>query len=101
MQFHRDWVAQNRPVIFRGATQHWPAFKKWQNNDYFRGKIGGNRVTVSVTPNGYADAALPIESAGANNETENYQFVMPHEEEISVDRFLNVLEATPETGMSL
>ena len=27
--FIRSYVAQNRPAIFRGAAQHWPAIDKW------------------------------------------------------------------------
>jgi len=36
LHFYRDWVSLNRPVIFRKAITHWPAFDKWQSNDYFR-----------------------------------------------------------------
>jgi len=95
LRFHRDWVAQNRPVIFRGAVKHWPAYKNWQDNDYFRKKLGNNLVTVSVTPNGYADAALPIENRPINAQDKKYQFVMPHEEQIPVSEFLKLLETAP------
>ena len=86
-------------MIFRGAIEHWPAFKRWENNDYFRSKIGSKIVTVSVTPNGYADAALPIIGGITNDENTNHQFVMPHEEEITVNQFLNLLEACPNKRM--
>lgn len=33
LQFHRDFVSWNRPVVFRGAIKHWEAFKKW-NRQY-------------------------------------------------------------------
>ena len=98
MKFHRDWISQNRPVIFRGAAKHWAAYKKWQDNAYFRKRLGTNLVTVSVTPNGYADAALPISPRDTNYLNKKYQFVMPHEEQMSVDAFLNLLEAAPNTG---
>ena len=54
---------------------------------------------MSVTPNGYADAALPIKEGHTNNKNIKYQFVMPHEEQMSVDIFLNLLEAAPEQGI--
>ena len=99
MQFHRDWIAQNRPVIFRGGAKHWAAYKNWQENGYFRKQLGSKNVTVSVTPNGYADAALPIKEVYRNNTSIKHQFVMPHEEQMSVDMFLNLLEAAPDQGI--
>ena len=101
LKFYRDWVSQNRPVIFRGAVKHWPAYKKWQDNRYFRNKLGQNQVTVSITPNGYADAALPIRDDLISARDLEYQFVMPHEEKISVNEFLNLLEAAPKKGITI
>ena len=59
--------------------------------------MGTKNVTVSITPNGYADAALPI--YGQDHDVPNYKFVMPYEEEMSVNQFLNLLEETPEKGI--
>ena len=60
--------------------------------------MGTKTVTVSVTPNGYADAALPINDPD-NDIVSNYKFVMPYEEEMSVNQFLSLLEETPEKGI--
>ena len=98
LDFHRNWVSQNRPVIFRGAVKHWPAFKLWQNNEYFLNKLQNNNVTVSITPNGYADAALPINKENKDEEKSQYLFVMPHEEQITVRKFLEILETSPGKG---
>ena len=35
LEFYREWVAPNKPVILRGLTQHWPAISKW-TPDYLR-----------------------------------------------------------------
>lgn len=35
LQFVRDYVAKNVPVIIRNATLDWPAISKW-NSKYFR-----------------------------------------------------------------
>lgn len=35
LEFVRDFVAKNVPVVIRGATANWPAVNKW-NSDYFR-----------------------------------------------------------------
>ena len=98
LEFHRNWVSQNRPVIFRGAVKHWPAFKLWQSNEYFRKKLRDNLVTVSITPNGYADAALPLHDDSFNDKNSKFQFVMPHEEQMTVEKFLDILEASPGKG---
>ena len=60
--------------------------------------MGSKIVTASVTPNGYADAALPL-SDKPLKDVDEYQFVMPHEESMSVNEFLNILEASPKTGI--
>lgn len=95
LKFYREWVACNRPVIFRRAVKHWPAFNNWKDNQYLRDKVGSKIVTASVTPNGYADAALPLSDEPLKDA---YQFVMPHEESMTVNEFLNILEASPKTG---
>ncbi len=33
LAFYRDFVATNRPAIFRNAVHHWPAIRKW-SDDY-------------------------------------------------------------------
>lgn len=35
LEFARDFVAKNLPVVIREATAHWPACTKW-NSKYFR-----------------------------------------------------------------
>lgn len=77
--FLRDWVNPNLPVVIQNAFNHWPALKKW-DNAYLRDKIGEKKVTVAVTPNGYADAVLED------------KFVMPEEREMQFSEFLDILE---------
>lgn len=77
--FLRDWVNPNLPVVIQNAFNHWPALKKW-DNAYLRDKIGEKKVTVAVTPNGYADAVLED------------KFVMPEEREMHFSEFLDILE---------
>ena len=35
LEFYRDFVSRNSPVVIRGATDQWPALKKW-THDYLR-----------------------------------------------------------------
>ena len=56
LAFYRDHVSPNKPLIVRGGIRHWKAFEDWQSDDYFRQKCGSKKVTVTLTPDGYADA---------------------------------------------
>ena len=60
---------------------------KWKFG--FRQKIGNLKVTVSVTPTGYADSAVfnPESDVG-----DSVKFLMPHEEEMTVNNFLDIIE---------
>jgi hypothetical protein len=29
LEFYRDWVATNLPVLIKGAVSNWPAIRKW------------------------------------------------------------------------
>ena len=35
LEFYRDWVATNLPVLIKGAVNNWPAIKKW-NLEFLR-----------------------------------------------------------------
>ena len=82
LEFYRNWISFNRPLIIRNAISHWPAKQKWQNNQYLLQKCDPKKIVkVSVTPNGYADA---IDTNG--------NFVMPHEENMSFEEFIHIIE---------
>ncbi|XP_060072391.1 bifunctional peptidase and (3S)-lysyl hydroxylase Jmjd7-like [Ylistrum balloti] len=80
LRFYREHVASNKPVVVEGALQHWPALKLWEES-YFRKKIGDVNVSVTVTPNGYADAVT------------DGKFVMPDERKMTMSKFLDELDA--------
>ncbi|KAI9550566.1 hypothetical protein GHT06_016442 [Daphnia sinensis] len=79
LEFYRNFVAQNRPVIIRNAFASWPALSKW-DIEYFRQHYGTKDVTVTVTPNGYADAVT------------DGHFVLPLEKVMPMNQFLCSLE---------
>ncbi|XP_046400151.1 bifunctional peptidase and (3S)-lysyl hydroxylase Jmjd7-like [Ischnura elegans] len=79
LEFYRDWVSPNLPVVIKGAVKHWPAIVKW-TNAYLRHTIGEKIVQVAATPNGFADAIA-----------DGY-FVMPEERQMAVKDFLSVME---------
>ena len=81
LEFYRNWVAPNCPVVFRGAVSHWPAITKWTSS-YLKSLVGDKQVDVAVTPNGYADAVRE----------DLDRFVMPHEEKMKIGELLDVLD---------
>ncbi|XP_035207935.1 bifunctional peptidase and (3S)-lysyl hydroxylase Jmjd7-like [Stegodyphus dumicola] len=78
-EFLRRWVSHNIPVIIKNAVSHWPALRKW-NASYLKSKLGGKPVTVSVTPNGYADAVF------------SDRFMLPEEKIMTFEEFLDIME---------
>ncbi|XP_069693428.1 bifunctional peptidase and (3S)-lysyl hydroxylase Jmjd7-like isoform X2 [Periplaneta americana] len=92
LEFYRNWVAPNLPVLMKGAVKHWPAIGKW-STQYFRNTLGEKLVTVAVTPNGYADAIATRTVLGPENEEhlEDY-FVTPEERIMPLTEFFNALE---------
>ncbi|GFO26854.1 Jmjc domain-containing protein 7 [Plakobranchus ocellatus] len=78
LDFHRNFVSQNRPLLINHAFDHWPALEKW-NENYLRSKLGEMPVTVAVTPNGYADAVY------------DGKFVMPEERVMPMSKFLDIV----------
>jgi len=84
LEFYRDWVSPNLPVVIRGGASHFPALNSW-TPDILRSRIGHAKVTVAVTPDGLADAP------------KGDQFVMPEERSMNMEEFLDIIE-DPETA---
>ena len=61
IEFLRDYVSKNIPVIITDIVCKWDAYKKW-DIEYLRNTIGNSQVTVSQTPNGRADAPLSLKN---------------------------------------
>ena len=51
LEFLREWVTYNRPVVIKNAINHWPAMKKW-SLEYLKHKLKEHPVSVAVTPTG-------------------------------------------------
>ncbi|XP_047519952.1 bifunctional peptidase and (3S)-lysyl hydroxylase Jmjd7 isoform X2 [Pieris napi] len=84
LQFHRDYVSKNIPVIIRGGCSKWSATHKW-NSQYFRQVIPNKEITLAITPNGYADGIT-------KDKTGIECFVMPCEVQTTMSHFLDMLE---------
>ncbi|XP_069355940.1 uncharacterized protein JMJD7 [Maniola hyperantus] len=88
LQFYRDYVSKNIPVVIRGGCAEWPAVRKW-NAQYFRKTLADKKVTVALTPNGLADG-ITHDAKGTE------YFVMPQEVEMTMSEFLDTLETKSE-----
>lgn len=77
--FMREFVSKNRPVIIKNALSKWRALTSW-SSDYLRKRLGSLSVSVTVTPNGYADAPV------------GDRFLLPEERIMSFDKFINIWE---------
>ncbi|XP_011662092.2 bifunctional peptidase and (3S)-lysyl hydroxylase JMJD7 [Strongylocentrotus purpuratus] len=83
LEFYRDYVTPNRPVIIENAFNDFPALAKW-SIPYFRERLQHKILTVAVTPNGYADAVC------------GDHFVLPEEREMTFSSFLDIMEGNSE-----
>src|SRR4051794_23234772 len=55
LQFYREYIAANKPVIIKNAFNNCNALKSW-NNNYLRSVIGDKEITVDIDPFGLADS---------------------------------------------
>jgi len=90
LAFYREYVSKNIPLVIRGAIKHWPAIGKWSIPN-FRKVLGDEKVSVAVTPNGYADAIV--------KQDDKEFFVMPDERLLTISTFLDTLENTKEDSV--
>lgn len=44
--FNRDYVANSRPCVIRGAVKHWAALEKWRDKEYLKRLSGRHPVSL-------------------------------------------------------
>ena len=79
LEFLREWVSYNRPVVIKNAINHWPALKNWSIS-YLKEKLKDRQVSVAITPTGYADAVYKD------------KFLLPDERTMSFGEVADILE---------
>ncbi|CAF0861149.1 unnamed protein product [Didymodactylos carnosus] len=80
LEFYRDYVSKNKPVIITNALNDWPALSKWSNS-YLREQLHDTRVTIDITPDGLGDAVK-----------KHKYFVTPLEEKMKFNDFMDIIE---------
>ncbi|KAL6770523.1 hypothetical protein ACKKBF_B31595 [Auxenochlorella protothecoides x Auxenochlorella symbiontica] len=91
LQFCREYVGPNRPVLVRGAVSEWPALTLW-NEEYLIRALGPTPLTISTTPNGRADALVPGPDGSAlDPDTGNPVFALPMESKVDIATFYQCL----------
>ncbi|KAH9117179.1 hypothetical protein LEN26_012763 [Aphanomyces euteiches] len=90
LEFYRDYVSKNIPVVITDAFDHWPALHKW-TDDYLVETLGDHHVTVDVTPFGYGDAVVDLDDKSV--------FVMPEERNMTFRDFVQILHDSQFDGV--
>lgn len=80
-------VRQRQPVLFKNAVSHWPALEKWSDEHLSR-VLGENKISVSLTPNGRADAIDAVEIDGQSQ----HCFLLPLTREMTFGEFLRCVD---------
>lgn len=96
LQFLRDFVKPNQPVVIEGLIDAWPARDAWRRSDDRLLELAGDStVTVNVTPNGRGDAVLePSDtSVVGTSSLEAAVFVKPEEVRMPFREFVDELHA--------
>ncbi len=106
--FLRDWVGPRRPCVVRGALEEWDCVKdgRWGRPAYLREKLAGRTVTISLTPDGRADAvrrfagdgAGGVAPPGAAGAGSREYFVLPDDHQLEIGAFLDHLREGGEGG---
>ncbi|KAG2777825.1 hypothetical protein Pcac1_g11809 [Phytophthora cactorum] len=85
LQFHREFVSRNVPVVLLNAmtSPKWQfAMANWQNDDHLNAKSGNHPVTVN------GDAPLASETPYWNFlDSDDDVFVMPEERDMPMAEF--------------
>ena len=81
LNFYREYVSPNVPVVMRKAQTEWNASSELWTNAYLRSAMGDREVHVAATPKGRADYIR------------NGKFVLPEERLMKFSEFMDVLES--------
>merc|ERR1711991_365061 len=92
-EFYKSYISKNRPCIIKNLCNHWPALKKWNDDDYIIDACGDKEISVNVTPNGYADALYNMKGVSRKGNATRKVFVKPLEEKMTMKSFLTSLKA--------
>eukprot|EP00210_Caulerpa_lentillifera_P005326 g5089.t1 len=89
LEFLRDYVSRNKPVILTDCINEWPALQRW-SIEYFSDVLGPKKLKIQTTPNGRADA---VSSIRTEDGTLVECFVEPYEEQMTFQEFLALLNS--------
>lgn len=78
--FHREFICKNFPCIITNAIDSWEALDSWQNPNYLIERMTDKKITVDLTPDGFADSI------------KNKYFIEPFQAEMNMKQFMNIQE---------
>lgn len=89
LQFLRDYVSPNKPLIISSATLHWPATTLWSSPDYLLNTLSASSVSLHLTPSGNADSLTPLPHS-----PHSPCFASPHVEKVPFKDALDAIRAS-------
>ncbi|XP_062146582.1 lysine-specific demethylase JMJ32 isoform X2 [Alnus glutinosa] len=92
LQFLRDFVSPNKPCVISDATLHWTALSSWSDDAYLARALSSAHVSVHLTPNGRADALVPLNSDDlASSSSSSLCFASAHVMRMPFPEALNLI----------
>ena len=79
MYFYKNFISKNKPCIIKNGINHWGALEKWDNH-YLIDKMNDKKITVDLTPDGFADSI------------KNKYFIQPYQETLKLNEFFKLRE---------
>lgn len=92
IEFMREYVSCNSPVLIDHVTSHWPALTIW-SNEYLKKKLENKSVSVAIVPDGRADAI--------KLHRDQQVFALPYEKTMPFDHLMNVFESDHPTAQGV
>ena len=93
LQFQREYVSGNKPVVITGAIDHWPALQLW-NSASLAAAAGDTLATVAITPDGRADAPALLPDGTP-------VFALPLQQRMTLAEFFRLLRWSSRGGRNV
>jgi jumonji domain-containing protein 7 len=95
LEFYRRFVSKSVPVVLTNVMANAPDWQQvlqhWHDDAYLVEQAGDDPVTVDVTPFGFGDAVLDLNTDRSDAQKTSEVFVMPEEREMTFSEFLAAL----------
>ncbi len=77
LDFYKKYISKGIPCIIKNIARGWPALKKWDDSNYLIEKMGDEKLTIDITPDGFADSI------------KSDYFIQPYQSKSTLSDFFN------------